>query len=58
LNLEPNPSEWFLKHARVAVNDGATFGKGGEGFVRFNFGCPRSMVTEALERMRIALESR
>jgi cystathionine beta-lyase len=58
LKLEPNPSEWFLKHARVAVNDGATFGKGGEGFVRFNFGCPRSMVTEALERMRIALESR
>ncbi len=52
-----NPHEFFLKQARVAVNDGAAFGRGGEGFVRLNFGCPRSMLTEALDRMKDALAS-
>jgi cystathionine beta-lyase len=46
---------FFLEKARVALNDGATFGQGGEGFVRLNFGCPRSTLQEALERMKSAL---
>jgi cystathionine beta-lyase len=50
-----NPHEFFLKQARVAVNDGAVFGRGGEGFVRLNFGCPRSLLTEALDKMKEAL---
>jgi len=50
-----NPHEFFLKQARVAVTDGAIFGRGGEGFVRLNFGCPRSILTEALEKMKEAL---
>jgi cystathionine beta-lyase len=50
-----NPHEFFLKEARVAMNDGATFGQGGEGFVRLNFGCPRWQLTEALDRMKEAL---
>lgn len=53
--IEGNPYEFFLKSAGVAVSDGPGFGKGGEGFVRLNFGCPRSMLTEALERMAAAL---
>ncbi len=58
LNLEGGPYEFFLKHAKVAMNDGKTFGQGGEGFVRLNFGCPRSMLQEALERMKNALGTR
>lgn len=50
------PHEFFLKHARVAVNDGARFGCVGEGFVRMNFGCPRSMLKESLDRMSNALK--
>lgn len=50
-----NAHDFFLKEARVAVNDGATFGAGGEGFVRLNFGCPRALLNEGLERMRVAL---
>ena len=50
------PHEFFLERARVALNDGATFGPGGEGFVRLNFGCPRATLSEALERMRHAME--
>jgi cystathionine beta-lyase len=51
-----NPYQLFLEQGRIAFNDGASFGKGGQGFVRLNFGCPRSMLEEALERMRIVLQ--
>jgi cystathionine beta-lyase len=51
-----NPFDFFLKEAKVALNDGVTFGRGGEGFVRLNFACPRKTLTEALDRMSNALE--
>ncbi len=54
-NLPKAPHEFFLEKARVALNDGAAFGKGGEGFVRLNFACPRQTLMEALHRMRAAL---
>jgi len=55
-NLPGNPHEFFLEQAKVALNDGATFGPGGEGFVRLNFGCPRAMLEQGLSRMRAALD--
>ncbi len=55
--LPGNPHEFFLQRARVALNDGAPFGKGGEGFVRLNFACPRATLLEALDRMRQAMQS-
>ena len=51
-----DPHEFFLEHAKVALNDGTRFGAVGEGFVRLNFGCPRATLSLALERMRDALE--
>jgi len=42
----------FNDKAGVVVNNGATYGPGGEGFIRLNIGCPRSVVLEALERIR------
>ncbi|MBN1314941.1 MAG: pyridoxal phosphate-dependent aminotransferase [Anaerolineales bacterium] len=53
--LGSNPQTFFLTHANVAVNDGAQFGQVGAGFVRLNFGCPRSTLVTALERMERAL---
>jgi cystathionine beta-lyase len=53
-----NPQQFFLEQARVALNDGESFGPGGEGFVRLNFGCPRSILVEAITRMRAALINR
>jgi cystathionine beta-lyase len=50
-----NPQKFFLEKAKVALNDGPSFGRGGEGFVRLNFGCPRAVLTQALERMARAL---
>ncbi len=54
-NLPANPYEFFLENARVALGDGRLFGLGGEGFVRLNFGCPRSILKEALNRMKMSL---
>ena len=55
LSIPGEPAQFFLEHARVALNDGASFGAGGAGFVRLNFGCPRAILAEALERMRAAV---
>lgn len=55
-SIPGSPHQFFLERARVALNDGATFGEEGEGFVRLNFGCSRATLTEALGRMRAALE--
>jgi cystathionine beta-lyase len=46
----------FFEAAGVGLSDGREFG--GEGFVRLNFGCPRSLLQEALERMARSLAGR
>jgi cystathionine beta-lyase len=56
--LPESPHKFFLEEAKVAVNDGAVFGRGGEGFVRLNFGCPRATLQDALARMERALAER
>jgi cysteine-S-conjugate beta-lyase len=53
--ISGSPYKFFLKEAKVALNDGATFGTGGKNFVRINFGCPRATLEEALQRMKSAL---
>ncbi len=53
--IQGSPYDFFLEKGRVAMNKGDDFGKNGQGFVRLNFGCPRSMLVEALERMKKAL---
>jgi cystathionine beta-lyase len=47
-----------LREARVALNPGADFGPGGEGFVRLNFGCPRRQLKEGLDRIAGYLQRR
>lgn len=44
------------KGARIAVNYGESFGKGGEGFMRFNIATPRSRITDAVARMKEAFK--
>jgi cystathionine beta-lyase len=53
-----DPYTFFLENAKVALNDGVAFGAGGQGFVRLNFACPRSLLDEGLDRMRRALAAR
>jgi cystathionine beta-lyase len=54
--IQGNPCEYFVREARVGLNDGVSFGKGGEGFVRLNFACSRAVLREALERIKASLE--
>jgi cystathionine beta-lyase len=54
--FEAKPSDFFLEHARVAMNAGSWFGAGGEGHVRLNFGCPLDMLEQALNRIKASLE--
>lgn len=54
--IEGNPQKFFLEQAKLALNDGIAFGKGGEGFVRLNFGSPRGLLEQGLESMRNALQ--
>jgi len=51
-------NEFFLRQCRVYFSDGAMFGPELEGFVRLNFGCPRSVLLEALERIEKAIKAR
>ncbi|MEM8591735.1 MAG: aminotransferase class I/II-fold pyridoxal phosphate-dependent enzyme, partial [Pseudomonadota bacterium] len=39
------------KAAKIAVNHGPTFGKGGENFLRFNIATPHARVIEACRRL-------
>lgn len=50
-----NQHDFFLNQAKVALNDGQRFGQGGNDFVRLNFGCSRSTLTQALMQMKFAL---
>ena len=45
---------FFSGKAKLILSNGAAYGPGGEGFVRMNIGCPRSLVKEALSRIRTA----
>jgi cystathionine beta-lyase len=57
LGLEPPAlNDFFLKKALVYFSDGTTFGMELEGFVRINFGCPRALLLEALERIEQAVK--
>ncbi len=43
--------KFTIENARVGLNDGSRFGTGGDGWLRINIGCPRSILLEALERL-------
>jgi cystathionine beta-lyase len=43
--------KFTVENSKVGLNDGARFGTGGDGWLRINIGCPRSVLTEALERL-------
>ena len=49
-----NPAAFF-EHAGVGLSDGADFDAAG--FVRLNFGCSRSLLKKALQRMEDAMEA-
>lgn len=47
----------FVNKARLALNDGEMFGKGGEGFMRMNVGTPRAVLKKALDQLKAAIDN-
>lgn len=57
LNLsQPELVNLFVEKAHLALNDGTVFGPEGQGFMRLNVGCPRAILTEALQRLEQAVK--
>lgn len=46
----------FEERAKVAIDYGNWFGKIGENYIRLNFACPRSVLKEALDRIKKAVK--
>ncbi|HPA86697.1 MAG TPA: PatB family C-S lyase [Bacteroidales bacterium] len=47
--------EFFTARAGVGLNEGSSFGQGGEGFMRMNLGTNRKRITKALEKIEGAV---
>jgi cystathionine beta-lyase len=43
--------QWLNRDVGLWLNDGTSFGVGGDGFQRMNVACPRSVVEEAMGRL-------
>ena len=56
LPIEGDISAFCRETAGVAPSPGDFFGEAGQGFVRLNFGCPRSTLVQGLERLRAAVD--
>ncbi|UVI31778.1 MalY/PatB family protein [Paenibacillus spongiae] len=57
--ISDNPQELkklMFEQAGVAFSEGSVFGKQGEGYLRVNLACPRSILLEALERFSKAVQ--
>jgi len=46
----------MLGHARVFMDEGFIFGPEGDGFERINIACPRSILQDALGRIKRAVD--
>lgn len=55
LKLKRSPFDFFMREAKVGLNDGKVFGTGYEGYVRLNFGTSHKILKQALDRMHKAL---
>ena len=49
--------DFLLKKAKVALDNGAMFGKGGEGFERINVACPRTILEECMNWIYKAIKA-
>ena len=50
--------DFFVKDAKLGLNDGKSFGNGGEGFMRLNIGTSKAILQEAMKRLENAWEAK
>jgi cystathionine beta-lyase len=51
-----DPYRFFLERAKVALSAGTSYGEGGRGYARLNFGTPRALLMQGLEQMATAVK--
>ena len=49
--------ELMAKKGKIAMDGGTWFGSQGAGFMRLNFACPRELLRQGLDRMKLAIYS-
>ncbi len=49
-------STWLIEQASVAVTPGSAFGPGGDGHIRISYANSQEVLTEAVERIRDAVD--
>ena len=54
---DPTLMDFMSRKARLGFNAGHSFGPGGEGFLRLNAACPRSVLEEAMRRLDTAVSA-
>ena len=57
LTPEQMVERFFVKTAKVHLNQGASYGKGGENHMRMNIGTSRKLVEQALNNMALACKN-
>ena len=50
-------SRFMVEKAGLGLSDGYTFGRSLSGYMRLNAACPRSVLKQALEQLRAAVEA-
>lgn len=55
--IDDELQRFMIQKAGLGLNSGITFGKGGEQHLRLNIGCPRSVLVEALRKMKSAVDA-
>ncbi|GKX67184.1 MalY/PatB family protein [Inconstantimicrobium mannanitabidum] len=49
-------SKKVLEEGNLRISDGGTYGEAGEGFIRINIACPRTLLRDGLERLEKVLK--
>lgn len=50
-------ANFMINEAKIALNPGTAFGEEGSGYVRLNLACPRSVVIEAMQSLKEAVQT-
>ena len=50
-------AEMLLENEKLWVNEGAMYGKAGEGFIRLNIACPRELLVQGLNKIKKAFSA-
>lgn len=51
-------TDFFVNEAHLGLNDGTMFGKEGKGYMRLNVGCPKSILSQALDNLHEAVQKK